>query len=550
MVPNNQYFFGNKNGESPFDGYFIMMVGQSNATSRFTSTGNLPAPQQGPQTGSYIFWKPTDTYPNAGVPNDSYNNDGVWQPLNSGTNDKPSEAPAATFGIDNPLGYRLYNTYGKECYFVSTAIGGTGVDASLVPTLNSGVRQSLYDRATIPYIKAAWAKIKSTKNLKPIFIIMNGETDGTVSTTTANNFEANTTALINQLRIDTGFVNAPVIITSLRPDTVFTYKSTIITAQQNVAANMSRVYLFNMNTARTPISSDGQHYNPIVASYGGVQSALNAGRDIADFIDTNIKKMGVSGWNNSLPYTMESYLFFTRMVSQPSGSDKVLYDNLINGLKSDHSVSSIEQIADMLYVRVSDTQTSALLDISKGTRKAVNNSSTFSSNAGYTGAFVRTIYNPATTSSLYTLNSGAFAIYVYVTADNTTDNHIDFGCDSGSTGMYINSLTLGRTRVKMNGGSGLYIANPISLGKHLIHVIRNNSANFQVYCDGVLVGSITSSTAGLSLANLELFELSLNIGSSLAPSSNKMYASFVGSASVSPTSLYNRLTEYLTAKGL
>lgn len=284
--------FSHKKGSGASVGpdiYFIMLWGQSNNTSRYEITGNLPVGQQGPQTGIYN-WAYNGNSPQfqtyeSGV-NDSY---GTGLVINSATadyNNKPSK-----FGIGNTLAYKLYNTYGKKCYMVQQAVGGTGLDSSFTPlTWDVNTSANLYQQALTSSI-TAFAACKAAnpgKVIKPVMLWIQGESDAFTSLTTANNYQSNLTGFINKSRVDLAIAdsllaNVDWVVTSLRADTVsYPWRDLVQRAQVAVCSTLSNIYLHYMFTNRTTLSPDTEHYNPITASYGGTLSAINAGNDLAD----------------------------------------------------------------------------------------------------------------------------------------------------------------------------------------------------------------------------------------------------------------------------
>ena len=96
-----------------------------------------------------------------------------------------------------------------------------------------------------------------------------------------NAYEANLTALFAAVRSDLSLPNLKIVIVKLGADTIYAYKNTVRTAQQNVADAQANTYIYESPYA---ISSDGEHYNPIVASYGGVQARQLIGEALADII--------------------------------------------------------------------------------------------------------------------------------------------------------------------------------------------------------------------------------------------------------------------------
>jgi len=75
MIPNNQFFFNNKQS-SIEDGYYIILGGQSNATDRYNVIGNLSSGLIGAQDDAFTYFKSVD--------NSSDN--GAFQNINTGVN--------------------------------------------------------------------------------------------------------------------------------------------------------------------------------------------------------------------------------------------------------------------------------------------------------------------------------------------------------------------------------------------------------------------------------------------------------------------------------
>lgn len=296
-----------------YDGYIFFLWGQSNNTSRYTSSGNLPPSQTGILPNVKVWQNITtgnpvdDSFGNyeSGV-SDSY---GLDYTINGTLAIYSNQA--GKFGISNPLAYALTNTYNKKVYFVPMSVGGVGLDPSLTPhTWASTVSNNLYDFA-LPRCAAAYAAAKLlTPNIKPVILWLGNETDA-LTLTPATNILTNLVNIINDSRTDLGALNSDLldiewIIPAIRPDiSPYPYPIQVRSAQVDVcdpdhASYISGVRFFDTNTDRTPISSDGAHYNPISASWGGTQSALNLGADLADAVKYWFEGVAATGYIQAL----------------------------------------------------------------------------------------------------------------------------------------------------------------------------------------------------------------------------------------------------------
>jgi len=257
-------------------GYLVIIAGQSNGTDRFTISGNLPAQNQSWQNDCYTYFKTV---------NDS-NDNGSWVLMNPGVNTQTGTPQTGFFSIGVTMANRLKNNYNKLAYIVPTAIGGTYIANDITPSWNTSKTNEYYDRCYKDHVTKAILKIGGVQ-FTPVLVWIHGESDAD-TVAHGNAYQTNVTNLINKFRTDTGYPNMKVIITRLRSDYTGTNLglSQVRTAQTNIVSSLNNVYLYDTETSRTPLSSDGQHYNPIVGSYGGTQSALNIGEDLADLIAT------------------------------------------------------------------------------------------------------------------------------------------------------------------------------------------------------------------------------------------------------------------------
>ena len=257
-------------------GYLVIIAGQSNGNDRFIITGNLPAQYQGVQSDCYTYYKTVD---------DSSDN-GSWVQMNAGVNTKTGTAATGFFGIGINITNRLLTTYSKYGYVVPTAVSGSYIAGDQTPSWDITKSAEYYERCISYHYRKAISKIGGV-SYTPVFIWVHGESDSdTLAHGTA--YEANLTALINKFRIDSGFPNMKIIITRLRSDYggASLGLTQVRAAQVNIAATLPNVYIYDTETIATPLSTDGQHYNPITSNYGGTQSALNLANGLADLIST------------------------------------------------------------------------------------------------------------------------------------------------------------------------------------------------------------------------------------------------------------------------
>lgn len=258
-------------------GYELIIDGQSNSISRFTMTGNIPAALQTTIIDCKTYFKTTYTA----------SDDGNWVDMRTGVNTDAGIPQTNMFSIGLIIANRLKNTYNKGCYIIPAGIPNTYLANDVNPSWNSTHTGQYYDNSRDWFFRKAHPGINNV-SLVPVYLYIQGEND-TDTVAHGTNYQTYLTALIAKKRLDLGFPNMKVIITKLRPD----YGggtplgvSQVIASQVAVAAADPNVYLYETNTARTPLSSDTFHYNPITASYGGTMSAVNLGEDLADIIAT------------------------------------------------------------------------------------------------------------------------------------------------------------------------------------------------------------------------------------------------------------------------
>lgn len=524
-----------------FDGYFVIMAGQSNGTDRFTISGNLSPAMAAVLPDSYSYWKPDLTK----------TDNGNWDNYQAGVNTQNGVSSGLLFGIGASLSYTLNNTYSKECFIVPTAIGGTYLANDVNPSWNVDHYKEYYHYAVQYCILPAYFKIRNTKNLKPLVIWTHGESD---SDTLAhgNVYETELTDFINLLRQQTGFEDMPVIINKIRSD----YGgpslglSVVRSAMDNVATNLSNVYVFDCDTILTPLSTDGQHYNPITASFSGVQSAVNLGIGNADLIATGITFGFTDYWTPTVGYSVESTALFSRFSSDPGAIRKNLIDGFIKQLQSGLYYRNITRGFDMMNIRAAHDSQSALLDwlVNRTSVLGGVSSPTFTVDRGFTGSgsgYIDTAFDPSIDGAIHAIDDMAVAIYVRT---NISSVGFDFGHLDTIRGTIINSRNaLNDLNVALNQTSS--VSNPIIDGKGLIHVIRTSSASSDVYVNGVFIFNFTNNSN--NMASLTFYEHAINyIGGVFGFGVREIAASFVLDTDIDPAVFYNLIqNEYMVPVG-
>lgn len=296
----NQFFFGSLGNSNSivYDGYGILELAQSNGVPRFNKEGNLPIEQQGvfPFAKNYNYNGGTPDWTNyQSSVNDNWGNDIIVQnPLQTldGYNNAPN-----TFAKGNQLAWTNWYTYGKETWFIPCAYGGTGLDPFFMDGVylkgcwHPSIRDSFFDLA-INMITNAWNAIPVNKKIYPIIIWDQGETDATVIA--GLNYYDNLVAFEAALRLALSdlsplFLTCPFIVNSKRPSInatgIFPYIDDVQRAEVRFVSETPNAHMHYNFTARTPVSSDYNHDNPIVDNFVGVMSAINCGEDYAHMID-------------------------------------------------------------------------------------------------------------------------------------------------------------------------------------------------------------------------------------------------------------------------
>jgi hypothetical protein len=167
-----------------------------------------------------------------------------------------------TYSLQFYLYPDVANQLARNLYVVHHGAGNTGLAVEWKPsaTIGENYRELLFKTQGLQQA------IKSVDGIDPDFkfmLIVHGEYDSRVLAY-ANDYETNLTNFINNFRSKSGLTTLPVIIVRLNTEMITapvnpgTYGATIQTAQDNVAAALSDVYVYNPNGAT--MHTDKIHY--------------------------------------------------------------------------------------------------------------------------------------------------------------------------------------------------------------------------------------------------------------------------------------------------
>jgi hypothetical protein len=189
----------------------------------------------------------------AGVIINSKNN-----PFNTGWGDLRPGYGASTlrFGPEVTFGYDVYSKLGGEKVgLIKYAVGGTNLYGNWRPPSSGGTTGSLYNNM-INFSKTQLDELKVTYDVKVQgFCWMQGEGD-THSTIAANEYQANLSNLIKDVRNDLGLGELPFIIAKIDVQRIWRYNAIVRQAEDNVANTVNNVYIFDTKGFAT----DGVHY--------------------------------------------------------------------------------------------------------------------------------------------------------------------------------------------------------------------------------------------------------------------------------------------------
>lgn len=546
-IVNRRFLIGDNNNSSApvstFNGYAIFLIGQSNNTSRFTISGNLPAPLQGVQSNVKTFYKISD----------DYLNNGSFVNLEAGVNDM-TPPTSGQFSIGLILADKIFNTYGEHCYLIPTAVGGTFLADDVTPSWYPTHISEYSKRSVEAFGNNAIQQLRNTGLiLKPLVLDIHGESDaGTVAHGT--DYEAGKIAQYNYIRDYFGFPNMPIIATKLRSDYNGSPKlglTQLRASQVNIASSVTNYYLFDTDTADYPLDSGGEHYNPTSASWGGVMSAINLGEDLASVVNSFVKPIAQPEWTSGIPTASidsEATALIAAMTVTPDSTRQALIQDFFLNYKAQANVTSLtDQFGFMAVLAAHDEQAGLLwwnnpaIDMTKG-----GTVPTFKLGKGFknTGnGYIDTLFNPTTGSNFDQNNA---AIFVWV-KDNINEDKTDLGLINATTAISIQSRTAASSTVLSVNQNTTNTKSSTSDARGLWHLRRTASNYVEIFYNGQYMGGY--STASAAEVNGNLYALALNdiTGSPTSFSTKTVAAIGACHKDVNPLILYNNLSTYINA---
>lgn len=244
-------------------------------------------------------------------------------------------------------------------------------------------------------------------------------------------------------------------------------------------------------------------------------------------------------------YCSEAEAYFSQLSIQPSGKFKAALNTLILQLISDNNWNSL----DCFYVFATEQQQHARIDIKSPARSPITeiNSPSWASGFGYTGngssSYINTGINISTLTN-FSQNSNCGGIYIRT---NSTQSASNFGAYNGSIFYDINARN-GSDNFASIINCATFFNNANSDSRGLFSIFRNSSATSAAYINGSVVGS--SVLASFAIPSQPMYLMARNNnGSPNNYSTQQISAFFLGSSSVSQSTLYSALQTFATSIG-
>lgn len=164
-----------------------------------------------------------------------------------------------------------------------------------------------------------------------------------------------------------------------------------------------------------------------------------------------------------------------------------------------------------------------------------------------TDGFYDTQWNPTTETSLFTQNNNSFG--VYCTDNVITSTSMIMGAaltlSSGQGNMLIPRHTADITRSMDNNGTAQSLGTGITTSVGLTSVVRTGSGSFQVYKNGVSIG--TASVSSNAIVNLVWYLLAIRSNSAAINfDTRRVGFAYAGRGDVDQLELYNSLLAYFS----
>ena len=266
------------------------------------------------------------------------------------------------------------------------------------------------------------------------------------------------------------------------------------------------------------------------------QSALN---DLGAILQQTSLLAGTSG------VQAETTALLAAMSVQPSAARKTVIDNLIVALKN----AGVWTTLDMLYVCAAhDAQAGRINWINPASVATATSSPTFTTDRGYIGTASGYLATGVNWSALtkFTQNSAHLGAWIQndATVGNTNTSVIGGATNANRYSVIPKIITTNVQSLRVNGTTVSSFAIATSRGHHLGN--RANSANFDAYKDGVLLGN---TVVAASVPQAE--EVWICRNTITAQTVHTVCAAHIGSSLTGPqiTALNSALTSYMTAVG-
>ena len=238
---------------------------------------------------------------------------------------------------------------------------------------------------------------------------------------------------------------------------------------------------------------------------------------------------------------------FARMSPAPSPARKTLISQTISAL----IIAGVWQKLDLLQLFAADAQANALLNwIGNSYNSSVVNTPTFTTDRGFTGvpastSYLRTGYTPSS-GPKWGQNDHAFGRWLRTGPGGGGYDIGAFENATLKTATIISNVSGPQYHAGDSGGLVIINADPIGS----VTVTRNNSSTYDVYENGSLASTVTStSRAG---PPLEMFALAYNLdGTPATITLNQVGAIWVGQALSAGEilALHNAIQNYMTGVG-
>lgn len=197
------------------------------------------------------------------------------------------------------------------------------------------------------------------------------------------------------------------------------------------------------------------------------------------------------GGNNG-PANAEVLAYITGLTTPLSSGQVTLIDTFVTSLKTGLSITTLDEVFDVMYILAGETQESSLRNLVKNAHHCTldgTSNPSFTAIEGFTGnvaqlAYIKTNYNPNSQGVRLSLNSASYGFYLRL--DPAGADQPDMGQVVGGASLQIYSgFTDNKMYVKIHSGgysswantdrSGMYIGCRPSSTQQILY--RNKTGN-------------------------------------------------------------------------